>query len=282
MRLSTRDASSIFAAFVIALHATAGLAQPDGKGARAAETLENGRLEAASYVIRATKDDQKPIQLQRESLLKWHNSVEKSVHGNIFVWTKEGRPEVVASVFQFYSPNGEFAAELQSLSLGPLLLEKRGEKLWMPKDPGIVLKMFDDTTAPSTSKPQRLIKMRQLADQFTGQMTDWSGESYRLRLMPKPLFRYESTDPQVLDGALFALTYTTDPEVLVTVEARKSGEGFRWMYGFARMNIGELKVSYRDREIWSAERLEHPYYYKDAVYTLFKDLPVPKSRNAAE
>jgi hypothetical protein len=118
--------------------------------------------------------------------------------------------------------------------------------------------------------------MRQLAEQFSVQITDWSNETYRLRLLPKPLFRYESTDPEVLDGALFAFTYTTDPEVLVMVEARKTDNGFRWMYGLARMNIGELRVSYRDKEIWKADRLEHPYFYKNGIYTLFMDLPLPK------
>jgi hypothetical protein len=254
-------------------------AQSDDDRERAAATLENGQLEAALYVTRRAEDDQKPIKLNVESVLKWHNSVNQSVHGNIFVWTKEGRPEIVASIYQFYSPKVEFAAEFQSLSLDPLVIEKRGKQVWTPKEPGIVLKAFDDATEPPSSKPQRLTKMKQLADEFTVQLTDWSSETYRLRLMPRPLFRYESTDSQVLDGALFAFTYTTDPELLVMVEARKSDNGFRWMYGHARMNVGELKVSYRDREVWRADRLEHPYLYKNGVYTVFMNLPLPKSRN---
>ena len=281
MRRSCFSAAIITAVVVLlvfALQATPVNAQLDDERERAAETLENGRSEAALYVIRPAKDDREPVKLHAESLLKWQNTVDKSVHGNIFLWTRAGRPEVVASLYQFYSPKVEFAAELHSLSLSPLVIEKNGEQVWTPKEPGIVLKMFDDASEPPASKPQRLIKMRQLADQFTGQMTDWSNENYRLRLMPKPLFRYESTDPQVLDGALFALTYTTDPEVLVLVEARKAGEGFRWMYGFARMNVGVLQVSHRGREIWKADRLEHPFYYKNGVYTLFTDLPLPKPK----
>lgn len=273
---------ALVAFFVAAVPTMPVRAQSDDERVRSEETLKNCRMEAASYVIRTTQREQSPIKWQQESLLKWQNTVDKSVHGNIFVWTRDGRPEVVASIYQFYSPKVEFAAELQSLSLSPIVLEKRGEKLWTPKEAGLVLKMFDDTSAPATSKPQRLIKMRQLADQFTGRMVDWSGEPYRLRLMPKPLFRYESTDPQVLDGAMFALTYTTDPEVLVTIEARKSGDEFRWMYGFARMNVGELRVFNRDQEIWRAERLEDPYYFKDGIYTLFKDLPLPKPNDAIE
>lgn len=257
-------------------------AQVDGERDRAAATLENGRLEAALYVIRPEPDDQKPIKLNAESLLKWQITVDKTVHGNMLVWMKEGRPELVASIYQFYSPKNEIDAELHSPALGPLVIEKEGVRLWTPKEAGVVLKNFDDSSAPADSKPQRLIKMRQLAEQFTGQMTDWSNETYRLRLMPQPLFRYESTDPQVLDGALFALTYTTDPEVLVLVEARKTDKGFRWMYGLARMNVGELKVSQGDREIWNAPRLKHPFFYKDGNYTLFTDMPLPKSRPKVE
>jgi hypothetical protein len=255
-------------------------AHADDESERAATTLENGKLEAARYVIRSAGDDRQPILLHGESLLKWNNSVNQSVHGNIFVWTKAGRPEVVASLYQFYSPKTEFAAEFQSLSLEPLVIEKAGKPVWTPRQPGIVLKEFDAAAPPSSSKPLRLIEMRNLASQFTVQLTDWSGESYRLRLLPRPLFRYESTDSQVLDGAVFAFTYTTDPELLVMVEARKSDNGFRWMYDHARMNVGVLKVSYRDREVWTAERLEHPYSYKNGIYTLFMDLPLPKRDNA--
>jgi hypothetical protein len=244
----------------------------------ATATLQNGQREAALYVIRPTEDDQKPVKLNTESLLKWHNSVNQSVYGNIFVWTKGGRPEIVASIYQFYSPKVEFAAEFQSLALGPLVVEKNGEVVWTPKEPGIVLHEFEDASQPSSSKPQRLVKMRQLAEQFTVQLTDWSGESYRLRLLPSPLFRYESNDSQVLDGALFAFTYTTDPELLLMVEARKSDNGFRWMYGHARLNVGELRVSYRGREVWKADRLEHPYLYKNGIYTVFMNLPLPRPR----
>jgi hypothetical protein len=261
----------VFAIQVIPLRA-----QADDVPDPAAATLENGKVEAALYTIRSKNDDQKPIKLNVESLLKWQNSVNQSVHGNIFVWTKEGRPELVASIYQFYSPKVEFAAEFQSLSLEPLVIEKNGKEVWTPNEPGIVLKVFGDAAEPSASKAQRLVQMRKVASQFTVQLTDWSGERYRLRLLPRPLFRYGSPDSDVLDGALFAFTYTTDPELLVMVEVRKSDKGFRWMYGHARMNIGDLSVSLGDREIWKADRLEHPYFYKDGVYTLFKDLPLPK------
>jgi hypothetical protein len=244
---------------------------------QAASTLADGRMEAALYTIRpADLDDDKSIKLHPEPVLTWNNSVDQSVYGNIFLWTRAGRPEAVASIYQFYSPKTDFCAEFQSLSLDRLVVTKDGKEIWTPKEPGIVLKVFDDAAEPSPSKPQRLVEMRRLASQFSVQLTDYSRETYRLRLLPRPLLRYGSPKEDVLDGALFAFTYTTDPELLVMVEARKTDKGNCWHYAHARMNIGELKVSYGDREIWAAERLEYPYLRKDDIYTLFQGLPLPK------
>jgi len=248
----------------------------DDERERTVATLENGQFEAALYKIHLPDRDDDSIKLHEESVLKWNNSVDQSVFGNIFLWTKGGRPEVVASIYQFYSPKKDFCAEFQSLSLDPLVVEKKGKEVWTPKDPGIVLKPFERAAGPAATKPQRLVEMRKLADQFTVQLTDYSKETYRLRLLPRPLLRYGSPDSEVLDGALFAFTYTTDPELLVMVEARKTDKGHQWMYGLARMNIGELKVTYRDREIWKADRLVHPYRFPEGVYTLFMGLPLPK------
>jgi len=260
----------------IALLGCVWLAQvQDQERERAARTLANGQREAALYTIRAASSENM-IPLHDESVLRWNNSVDQSVFGNIFVWTRAGRPEVIASIYQFYSPKTDFCAEFQSLSLDPLVVTKDGKEVWTPKEPGISLREFAGAPEPSSGKPLRLVEMRNLAGQFTVQLTDYSRETYRLRLLPRPLLRYGSADSDVLDGALFAYTYTTDPELLVVVEARKADKGYRWKYGLARMNIGELKVTQGDREVWRAERLEYPYLYKEGVYTLFMGLPLPK------
>ena len=64
----------------------------------------------------------------------------------------------MASIYQFYSPKRDFCAEFHSLSLDPLVAVKNGKELWTPKEPGVVLKPFDDAAEPSPSKPQRLVE----------------------------------------------------------------------------------------------------------------------------
>lgn len=263
--------AAMLSGWVLVLPASA---QSDDEKARAVETLESGKQEAARYTVNSEPKRDKPFDLKPDSLLRWQNTVNKSVHGNIFIWTNKGRPELVASIMRFFSPRVSFGAEFQSLALTPLTVEKDGKVVWTPREPGIVLKPFDESSEPSESKPQRLRQMRQLAQLFTADLEDYDRDNYRLRLMPQPLYRYESTDPEVLDGALFSYTYTTDPDLLVVIEARKSNDRFQWMFGLARMNVGEVKVTYRDRQVFHAKRLE-TYSHPTGSYTIFQGLTLP-------
>ena len=65
--------------------------------------------------------------------------------------------------------------------------------------------------------------MRDLAREFSGTTQDLEEHRWELRLLPQPLYRYESTDPDVLDGAVFAFVTSagTDPEAILVLEARK-------------------------------------------------------------
>ena len=59
-----------------------------------------------------------------------------------------------------------------------------------------------------------------------------------LRLLPQPVYRYESEDPEVQDGGVFAFVQGTDPEVLLLLEAVRTEGGLVWIYGFVRGTRG--------------------------------------------
>src|SRR5688572_12875369 len=42
--------------------------------------------------------------LHDQPLLRWSNPTVGSVHGEVFVWTVDGRPAALASVFRWYHP----------------------------------------------------------------------------------------------------------------------------------------------------------------------------------
>jgi hypothetical protein len=113
--------------------------------------------------------------------------------------------------------------------------------------------------------------MRDLAERFAGEKTTRSGVTRTLRLLPKPIFRYESQDAGVLDGVLFALAEATDPEALLILEARRSGSTYVWHFALARMNSVRLTAAYDGKPVWEVPALAGSEVYDrtDKAYSAF-------------
>jgi hypothetical protein len=113
--------------------------------------------------------------------------------------------------------------------------------------------------------------MRSLATRFSGMKTTRAGAIRELRLMPQPLYRYESQQANVFDGAIFALVEATDPEALLLIEARQSKSEHAWHYAFARLNSVQLTASFDGRQIWEAPQLPplEVYDRSDKPYSAF-------------
>ena len=78
-------------------------------------------------------------------------------------------------------------------------------------------------------------------------------ETYRLRLLERPLYTYSDVDQGVVEGMLFAFAYGTNPEILLQLEARQAGEERpKWQAAFARLSSAEITVKLDDRKIWKA------------------------------
>jgi hypothetical protein len=71
-----------------------------------------------------------------------------------------------------------------------------------------------------------------------------------LRLLTKPLYRYEATG-DLIDGALFGFVLGTDPEALLMIEAYKTPEGTQWRYAFAAMTVYGLFAKLDGTEVWN-------------------------------
>jgi len=69
-------------------------------------------------------------------------------------------------------------------------------------------------------------------------------------MLAQPIYRYESEDPQVLDGGVFAFVQGTDPEALLMLEAVRKGDGREWHYGFVRRTSGVLDARHRGKLVW--------------------------------
>jgi hypothetical protein len=65
------------------------------------------------------------------------------------------------------------------------------------------------------------------------------------------LHRHDTSDsPISRGGALFAFCQGTDPQLLLLIEARQSGAGYRWEYAVAGFSNMDLYFRLDGREVW--------------------------------
>lgn len=123
--------------------------------------------------------------------------------------------------------------------------------------------------------------MRALAREFSATTRDMNHRQWELRLLPQPLYRYESTDPAVLDGTVFAFVTSagTDPEVILVIEARKPAAGGEpaWQFAVARFTDLTLWVRHKGTVVFTAETIPLGGIDQDGKYRyhVFKDRVIP-------
>ena len=189
------------------------------------------------------------LKLHPDPILRSSNAMGHS-NGGLFLWTINGRPEAVAEIV-FFMKQKRWMHNLQSLSMQKLFAQRDGKPIWTPSNAGIELKLFKDAALPAEAKPDRLRQMKSLARHFGATVTTKHSGKNELRLLARPLYRYESTDSDVLDGALFCMVLGTSAEAILLLEARKSSDDTRWHYGLAPLSPCSTVATYKDQQVWS-------------------------------
>jgi hypothetical protein len=286
----SKTARSILCIATVSSAALAAWAREEETEAPAATQKKAKRLlalhikDAEEYTIYCDSDRREKLDLRRKPVYDWTNVIRSGGQtGSVFVWTYKGRPDVVGSIFS--NPVVEEPGmrvvhhEFHSLSTNVLVPQRAGLNEWRPRA-GVVLKPVPDAPRPADSVRQRTFQLRALSREFSARSVDYNKENWVLRLLPNPLFRYESTDPAVLDGALFAFVTSagTDPEVIVAIEARQTGDGYQWQYLVARFSDLDVFVKLKDEEVWHSVRGGENVWGHDPqhLYRLFPDRRIPE------
>ena len=146
-------------------------------------------------------------------------------HGSVFLWTNEGRPVVIGSIFGHPLGMGKRRLVHEFHAMAPdaifAVCDDEQKSVWEPKA-GVTLQPLADSPKPEATAAKRLLQMRTLGREFGGHIIDWRKERWELRLLPQPIYRYEKRPQGVTDGALLALVSNagTDPEVFLLLEAQ--------------------------------------------------------------
>jgi len=237
------------------------------------------RDDTAAYTLTFTDNDTATFTLKE--VMKWTNPVRNGQNGVVSVWLKDGRAQALSTVFANPQSKGRITIlhEFQSLATRPIIAQKGNQVQWKPTQPGVHFQPIPEAPEPAESPVARLRQMRSLVRDFTAHSVSIQTEETRweLRMLPAPLYRYESSGPETLDGALFTFVSTagTDPELLLLIEARKnSSDGWSWQYAPARFSDHSLHLMLRDQEVWTFINQERNYRFAAGpvdIYRLFDD-----------
>ena len=132
---------------------------------------------------------------------------------------------------------------------------------------------------PARTPAARLVQMRNRWE-FSGHTIDMKDTRWDLRFLPQPFYRYESTDPEVVDGALFAFVSRRAPirKQSSSIEARRPSPGTKpvWQSGYARFTDKRLRIYQKGIEVFSASQIIFNTGREDKKhrYRLFTDRTV--------
>jgi hypothetical protein len=233
------------------------------------------KQQAADYAITPRDASKSPPKPLADPILRWTQPVRGGDDGAVFLWVSEGRPEAVGTIFTYRVPDSRrtIQHEVHSLALTPVDATWRGKPMWRADEPGVSFRAVPDAPEPATSAPSRLRQMQAIGRDFSAENVHEKSGKNELRLMPRPLYRYEPTDPSLVDGALFCLAHGTDPEVFLLLEDRKTKSGAcEWRYALARFSDLALKARFKGKDVWSVgpgqwDRHDgvHAYYIAELV-----------------
>ncbi|MDR3621732.1 MAG: hypothetical protein P4L85_20435 [Paludisphaera borealis] len=191
--------------------------------------------------------------LAPEPLLRFNNKVGTVEDGTLFCWLDaDDRPVAVVQVYR--TTDTGWRQAFSSLSTGPLT----NGRVWNPEKPGIEFQLVPGSPRPAGTREARLRQMHDLLKSFDAEM-DLEGTRHRLRPLAKPLIRYGKAGTEAVDGALFGFVLTTDPEVLLLLEARQGKNGLEWQYAFAPEASAPLIGSFKGKMVWEFSRTTHGF-----------------------
>jgi hypothetical protein len=258
-------------------------APPDPDAARKADLLKMYKVDAAEFRITRDSAGRQPLELREAPVYNWQNLTRSGgQYGAVFVWTYGGCPEVVGSIFSNPEESGSGGRavlhELHSLSsevLHPRREASSAANAWTPRA-ALARKPVPDAPRPASSARSRMLQLRSIARDFSAHsISPYDDQRWELRLLPEPLFRYQSTRTDVIDGALFAFATSagTDPEAMLLLEAVKNGDELQWQFALARFSDFNLFAEHKGKAIWKAERDNENVWdhSADHTYRLYRD-----------
>jgi hypothetical protein len=234
-------------------HGRAQLKQPNPDESN--ERLKVMRGVAQSVrVIEISEGKKGPSALRPEPLVRYDDPPRGIVDGTLWGWGEGGRLIATLKVERWKSrPRGPWALCVSSFALVPLEITFGDGSVEGLRKPGWQPQTIADAPPQADSALQRLVQIKTLARRFSVSVHSVHNPTpLQLRLLPTPIDRYNDPASRIVDGAVFAFSFGTNPTVLLAIECvQKTRSESAWRFGFSRQGSGEMFARLDDTEVWT-------------------------------
>ena len=221
-----------------------------------AERAGRGRIRLAGNT--GKEDEMTDCRLIPQPLFHYTDQPRRITDATLWGWTSGERLVAICKIerYDHENPVNQWLYCVGSLAPGRIETEWPSRHVWSAKKPGVDLTRMTSAPSPADGRPARLRQMKEIAGRFTATLSDATGADRRqeMRLLPRPLYRYEIPAGDVLDGAVFGFTTNgTNPDAILVVEldAAPVTGAPQWKFGLAGMTTGGLSVKFDGDDVWS-------------------------------
>lgn len=251
----------------------------DNAAAARADQLYKEFLATAESFSLVPQESSSEFRLQQTPLLRF--SIEGNVFGSVFIWHDANQqPAIIGTIgsIPLYRIDTELFELhlLQPTAIQPVDITGMPSKVWTPDHQQLKPRRVPDAPVVADNERSRLVQMKTLARQFSGQMVT-TEQANQLRLLPQPLYRLENSTSQN-DYALFALIFDkgTDPEILFSLQAIDVDGTAHWHYQPIRFSWRELTLQHMGTDVWHVNEFqerESPRQLSPYITGLTRALP---------
>jgi hypothetical protein len=240
--------------------------EPDASVSAPNRELQLAAMRKIAGGLKITVGDEDPreVEMIGEPLFRFNDSARDFSDGSIWGYGGKGRPLAILSL-SLHPHNGDrlgWLYEINSLTSLPVEGRFAGPQTWSTRKPGLEFQELPNGPAGAARESGRNRQFRELSARFSGYESFRKSptaklERYELRLIPRPIHRYADPDTGLIDGALFLLSYGTNPEVVLAIElVRETDERTVWKYALTRTSYAELHVELDGKPIWTPPHLD--------------------------
>ena len=203
------------------------------------------------------------VRLLHRSVLSFTNPVRgRDQIGDVYIWVCDREPIAIGSYWTIADRRDanvrRLSIEMTALhsesvlgNFSSLTETRRAIPEWRPSKQDALGTLGSVVGASNVARLRA--SARQYAKRFVAQIDDPDKPSpIPLRLLPKPIYEYESD--KTMYGGLFAFVLATDPELVLHLTASQLDGQTVWKYRAGRMTGKPLSLELDDQAVWSVPK----------------------------